>query len=113
MLYTDNDIATKTADGKRLFFDNELKKEIIPGSLPQFVPIPPVEGKELDKKVFDNLADQIIDNSGRHVGLSKARFAELVYGRVDGFGEFDFSAFMDVFQIIKYILRHEAQGLSF
>jgi hypothetical protein len=79
MLYTDHDVATTTVDGKRLFFNNELKTEVIPGSPARLVPIPPVEDIELDKKVFDGQADQIIDDSGRHVGLSKARFAELVY----------------------------------
>ena len=110
MLYTDQDIATTTVDGKRLFFDNELQTVIIPGSPPRFVPIPPVGGKELDKKVCDGRADQIIDDSGRCVGLSKARFAELVYGRADGFGEFDFSAFTDVFQIVKDIIGHGVRG---
>jgi hypothetical protein len=104
MLYTDADIATTTSDGKRLYFDNETKKEVLPGNVFRYAPIPPVESEELNKKPYGDEADLIVNDEGRHVGLSKARFAEFVYDGVGDFGRLDRSDFEPIFRIIKDIL---------
>jgi hypothetical protein len=107
MLYTDADLLTADANGKRLYFDHELRTEVVPGSPVRYVPIPAVATRELDKKAFDDLAKYIVDDRGRRVGLSKAQFAELVYGGVDGFDGLDVSAFAPVFNVIKDIMASD------
>jgi RNA-directed DNA polymerase len=104
MLYTDTDLATTTSDGKRLYFDNELKIEVVPGSEARHIQIPAVAARELTKKPFDERAASILDDSGRQVGLSKAAFAKLVYDGTDGFGALDVTAFAPVFKIVKDIM---------
>jgi hypothetical protein len=104
MLYTDADLRTADGDGKRLFFDSECLMQRVPGSPTRYLEIPPIAAVEFDKKVFDGLAESIVDNDGRPVGLSKARFAELVHGDVGQFGQLDVSAFAPVFRTIKDIL---------
>lgn len=104
MLYTDSDIATTTDDGKRLYFNNETKKEVLPGNVFRYVPITPVASEELNKKPYGDEAELIVDDHGHHVGLSKARFADLVHQGVGDFGRFDVSAFAPIFQTIKDIL---------
>lgn len=104
MLYADADIATTTDDGRRLYFDNETKKEILPGNVFRYVPIPRVESEELNKKPYGDEADLIVDDAGRHVGLSKARFADLVYDAIGDFGTLDRSGFEPLFSVIKDIL---------
>jgi RNA-directed DNA polymerase len=104
MLYTDADVAITTDDGKRLYFDNETKKEILPGNVITFVAIPAVEAHELTKKPFGDEAEKIVDGNGRPVGLSKAIFADLIYREIGQFANVDRTAFSAVFAVIKDIL---------
>ncbi|GAB3862608.1 hypothetical protein GCM10029963_69230 [Micromonospora andamanensis] len=104
MLYTDADIMTTAVDGKRLYFTNELKKEILPGNVIQYSTILPVEAQELTKEPFKEEASLIIDDAGRHVGLSKSRFADLVYEGLDTFGSLDVSNFLPIFRILNDIM---------
>ncbi|WP_433210472.1 hypothetical protein ACQP00_47970 [Dactylosporangium sp. CS-047395] len=110
MLYTDTDIATRTSDGKRLYFNNELRKEIVADAVLRYAPIPPAESAELTKKPYDDEAELIVDDNGCHVGLSKGRFADLVHARTDAFGHLDMSAFAPIFQIIRDILAHDGNA---
>jgi hypothetical protein len=112
MLYTDADIATTTSDGKRLYFDNELKTEVLPGAPVRHVPIPAVATKELEKLVFEGRADRIVTHEGTPVGLSKATFAELVYTRSAQFGSLDKSNFAPVFEVIKNIMEFEPPNVK-
>jgi hypothetical protein len=107
LLYSDKDLARSDGAGKRLFFDNEVKIERIPGEARRASPTAVVMSKELDKKVFGGLADRIEDEHGNKVGLSKAAFAQLIYEQSEYFKEMDFSGFRQVIQRIKQILRFD------
>jgi hypothetical protein len=104
MLYSDADLATTTDGGKRLHFINELKKEILPGNTIRYVVIPAVESEELGKKPYSDAAELVFDQSGRHVGLSKAGFADLVEAGEGAFGQLDVSGFAPIFRIVKDIM---------
>jgi hypothetical protein len=107
LLYADDDLATTTDDGKRLCFTNETKKEILPDNSIRYVTIAPLESYELDKKPHADEAALVFDDSGRQVGISKARFAELVYEGVGDFGRLNMSGFEPVFRTIKNILAED------
>lgn len=110
LLYTETDLRTANASGKRLHFDNELKTEVLPDGQVRYVPVAPAQSKELDKRPFDGKAELIVDDSGQQVGLSKARFAKLVYDSTGPLGSLDMSGFAPVFQIIKDIMLDRGDG---
>lgn len=105
LLYKDNDISKTDHSGKRLYFDNELKIEILPGQRPRYVPVPPNSEGELSKKPFDGLSSQIQDETGNPCGLSKAAFAELVLKAEADFKIQDYTGFKKTFDQLKKVLR--------
>ena len=107
MYFKDEEITRRTKDGKRLFFDNEIEKVIDPqtNQVICYRPVEPRKDKEFSKKVFSENVEMIKDNSGRPVGISKTRFAELVVSEEEPFNNVDFSEFKKVFEIIENILR--------
>jgi hypothetical protein len=90
MYYSDEVLGRRTR--KKLCFDNELRKEILPGNRAKDVLIAPDPGTELTKKVVAGI-DRIEDAAGNKVGLSKAAFAELIHNRAEPFQEVDFGSF--------------------
>lgn len=109
-LYSDDDFRTSTDDGKRAYFDNELRTEVTPGAGVRHVPIPAVATMEFGKKVFDGEAGLIVNEDGKQVGLSKGHFAELVYKGEAPFADLDMSSFTPVFETIRQIMSdHESQ----
>ena len=107
MYYSDATIQRKTKEGKRLFFDNELKAEIIRGEPKKVISIPPVPNIELDKKVYSTNVENIEDSSGKKVGISKTVFAELIHSEQDPFKEVDFESFRYIADAIEKILTTE------
>jgi hypothetical protein len=107
LLYSDIDLTSKDSNGKRLFFNNEIRTEVIAEKRTRILAIKPIASMEHDKKVFDGLADQIEDKNGKKVGLSKALFAQYALDQTDGFGELDFAGFEETIKTIKDILRFD------
>lgn len=105
LLYSDKDLARRNKDGKRLFFDNELKTEIVQKRVFRILSTPPQASLEYVKKVFDELADQIEDEHGKKVGLSKAAFAQCIIDRAEGFESVQFDGFIPLIDLIKEILQ--------
>jgi RNA-directed DNA polymerase len=105
-LYSDTDLARKDKNGKRLFFNNEIKKEITPKEVRTFS-VAPETSMEYGKKVFDELADQITDEKGNKVAISKARFAELILEQTDDFKNVKFDGFQPLIEVIKSILNFD------
>lgn len=104
MYYPDEVIRRQLGDGKRLFFDNELKKEVMPGGSYKLVPIEPVEGLESTKKIYSTDVDHIENESGEKVGISKTVFADLVSKGEAPFSGLDFKEFEAVRGRIEQIL---------
>ncbi|HEY8999289.1 MAG TPA: hypothetical protein VIM53_03140 [Candidatus Saccharimonadales bacterium] len=107
MLYSDDDVATKDINGKRLFFDNEIKTEVIQKQPARTVAISPVKNSEYEKKVFDQLADDIEDENGKKVGISKAKFAQYILDGADDFSKVNHDGFVLLFEVIKQILKFD------
>ncbi len=113
MYYSDEVIKHTTADGKRLFFDNELvMKRPVSGGVTEFNPTAPLHEFEFTKKVYSGLVENIEDSSGRKVGLSKTAFAELIYNKQEPFKGINFENFRGISSIIeKIITTHISQRL--
>jgi len=105
MLYTDSDITTTDNQGRRLYFDNELNSQRKKDRTMIFIPRAPILTRELKKKVFSGLAEQVVDRSGHIKGLSKALFAQLIYDNDKEFQAIDLSAFAPIFETIETILK--------
>jgi hypothetical protein len=106
MYYSDNVIMQKTPHGKRLYFDNEIKKEILPGDKPIYRPIEPIRKTELSKKIFDSDVDNIINDKGIKLGISKSVFAEMVFNKKEPFNkDIDFSNFSLISDVIDQIIE--------
>jgi len=105
MYYLDDVLWRITTDGRRLCFDNEVKKELIQGKVTRAVIIPAVGDSEITKKVIANDVDIIEDEAGRKVCLSKARFAEMIRHKSEPFNEVDFSAFRLIAEQVERILN--------
>jgi RNA-directed DNA polymerase len=105
MYYSEEVIKQLDATGKRLYFDNEIKKEILPEQKPSFRIIAPVETAELTKRVFDTDAEKILNEKDEPCAISKTVFAEYIS---TGIIQTDFSAFHGLFEIIKDILQSKS-----
>lgn len=106
LLYSDQDLSLTDKSGKRLFFDNEIKKEIMPGTV-KVMAIPAVAPQEHSKKVFDELVDQIEDDKGNKVGISKAAFAQCILDKAKGFESVKFEGFEPLIKLIKEVLKFD------
>ena len=104
MYYPDEVLARMTADGRRLCFDNEVKKEIVQGSLTRAVLMPAPLGGEHTKKLIASDIDTIENEQGQKVGLSKARFAEMVFTATHPFVNIDFSSFTLIARQLEVVL---------
>jgi hypothetical protein len=104
MYYHDETIRRTTNEGKRLFFDNELRLEIPPGGKMKYVVTAAAPEIELNKKVYSGEVDNIEDDSGRKVGVSKTVFAELIHTEQEPFKAVDFENFRYVSNVLEKIL---------
>lgn len=97
--YTDDELR-KEKDGKRVYFTNEIKKEILVStSALVLTKLPaPDTNSEFIKKVFDQDAAQI---EGVH---SKTVFASIVENDDDFIHDFNFGTFVPIFNRLKQII---------
>lgn len=105
MYYSDEVLGRWTADGKRLCFDNEVRKEILPGKNLRIVLIAADVAAELDKKVLVADLDHVEDASGKKIGLSKARLAELISTHTEPFATVDCTSFREIAKVIEAIIQ--------
>jgi len=93
--------------GKRLWFTNEIEIVTRPTTGQRVFRTleTPNESEEFEKKVFDQPADQIVDATGKPVGLSKSAFAEMVGQAREKNAAIDFTPFRNLFDLIGKISR--------
>ncbi len=107
MYYADEVIKRETKDGKRLYFDNELKKIIMPDNSIRRIPIPPENNVELTKKLASDNSDNIEDSLGQKKGISKTVFADLIYNEENPFNNINFENFELITEVIEKVLNHK------
>jgi hypothetical protein len=109
LYYTDDALrTTDPASGKRLWFTNEIEIITRPttGEKTYRALDQSHEHEELEKKVFDQPADQIVNAAGEYVGLSKAAFTDVIVGNAEISREFDRTAFRLLFDVIREVCRN-------
>ena len=102
--YQDSEIKRTDTNDRRLFLSDEFHEksgrhknlELNTTEINKF--------KSNQLKIIDN---GVYDSDHNNVALTKDKFATYIYDKEEGFNDFDFSAFKEVFEIIKKILnRH-------
>jgi|GEM_PF-1729661 len=105
--YTDTEIKTPDTEGRRLYLSSEFieisgrhigypsisygNRHKLKGITEQF------KAKILDSDIFDE--------DSRSLALSKTDFAENIHRDAPAFDTFDFSPFLEIFKIIKFIIE--------
>lgn len=110
-LYTDEEIKTIDDNGKRLLFSNEVEK-IVTQKMSQKtsdvkflkLDVPDIDD-ELNKKIYDQDIDKVVDSGGNLVGLSKSVFAQNIFENKEGFSNFSIEPFKETFEIIESIIN--------
>ena len=110
--YTDAEVKTVHPEsGLRLVFSNEVQK-LVQSSLTnrgeskvsvQMRPAPDAE-EELQKVVYDQDCDAIVNAQGQRVAHSKTVFAQLVLGATPPFNAFGLGSFNALFDRIRQVL---------
>ena len=107
--YTENDLALKN-NGRRLLFNNEVDKVITEScarkgnAIKQYRFHAADKNNELEKRIYDENVDEIIDDSGKKVGMSKMKFAEAVLNGERDYANVDFTNFLAIYNIINEII---------
>lgn len=105
LYYTDDTLRTVDVSGKRLWFTNEIEIITRPASgqkIYRALDVPNIS-EELDKKVFDQPTDQIMNSQGQYVGLSKSAFTEVIILNNDISNSFNLDAFGLLFNVLRKV----------
>ena len=110
LYYTEEKLRTfDSATGKRLWFSNEIEIITRPTTGKKIYRAQAIADpdEELNKKVFDQPADKIVDIDGRAVGLTKSAFAEVMISSSQNFTAIDMRGFSSFFSILEKICAPE------
>ncbi len=110
-MYTDDDIRTLDDNGKRLLFSNEVEKRMTQPMTKKSPTIDyiklddPIEEDELNKKIYDQDVDKVVDSLGAAAGLSKSVFSQYILEEKEGFANFNIDPFRQIFEVISVIIE--------
>ncbi|MEA5509864.1 AAA family ATPase [Crocosphaera sp. UHCC 0190] len=102
--YQDLEIKRKDKDNRRLFLSNEFHKES--GKHLDDINLNTTEINKFKSEQIKIIDDKVFDSENNNVALSKDDFATYIYNNEEGFNDFEFSAFREVFEIIEKILKN-------
>lgn len=100
-LYTDEEIMRVDNEGHRLFISSEFVPESGRHHRENLVY---TNQKRLSKSPHDFVIDNsVIDNSNLNVALPKSKFASYIINQISNYDNFDFSAFVPLFELFSKI----------
>ncbi len=102
--YSDEEICQKDSNGRRLFLSHEFSKQS--GRHISNLDLISIERKKIKTNQLKIIDDNVFDKEDNNIALSKNDFADHILNAKDGFSNFDFEAFHEVFQIIEKILNY-------
>lgn len=106
LYYKDDEIKTKDASGRRLYLNTEFVQQSSKHSNENCAC--KNSGKlRCGRLCVVDSASSVIDSQGNNIALSKNNFAKNILYEVDGFQNFDFSEFKQIFEIIEKIIHKE------
>lgn len=101
--YSDAEITTIDSDGKRLVFIQEIEK--VKSEKKKYILKRDVNINQIvNKKIAVDNIDNIYDEAGKNVAISKTVFASRILNREEGFDKFNFNEFNNIFDLIKGII---------
>ncbi|HYW22324.1 MAG TPA: reverse transcriptase domain-containing protein [Nodularia sp. (in: cyanobacteria)] len=109
MYYQDNEIKREDKDGRRLFLSSEFNHT---SCRHNDLPLNITDKNKLKNNQLKIVDDNVFDEKSHKVTLSKNNFADYIYENQNGFNNFDFSAFIPVFEIIEKIIKHYNEELK-
>ncbi|QNT70397.1 AAA family ATPase [Defluviicoccus vanus] len=117
LYYDDVDLQRKDEENRRLYFTNEVEEVIRkqPGAEKtkgrQISILPSKDiASERSKKIYDKDVDTLKDADGKNCALSRTKFAELVFGRHEGFNDLDIKHFSVLFDQLRSVLQTFGDG---
>ncbi len=110
LYYRDSEIQRKDGEGRRLFLSNEFRSRSgRHKSLDLNTDRNKIKGEQI--KIIDS---DVFDREDKNVALSKNSFADYILRGEEGFNDFDFEEFVEVFKTIDNIIKFhiENDGIS-
>jgi RNA-directed DNA polymerase len=110
LYYRDSEIQRKDGEGRRLFLSNEFRSRSgRHQSLDLNTDRNKIKGEQI--KIIDS---DVFDREDKNVALSKNSFADYILRGEEGFNDFDFEEFVEVFKTIDNIIKFhiENDGIS-
>jgi len=108
LYYKDEEVQQKDKNGRRIFLSNEFSSKSgrhlslnINTDRSKLTKLKTNQLKIIDADVFDSNDD--------NVALSKNNFAQSIFKEEEGFNNFDFGEFREVFNVIEKISRYHAE----
>jgi len=106
LFYTDKELQTKDKYGHRIFLTSEFNKNS--GKLKTDSKIHISNKSKLrgfsEKEKAKIIDSEVYDADSQNVALSKMQFAKYIFGEDDRFGQFNFAAFRQIFDIVHQII---------
>ena len=102
--YSDEEICQEDSNGRRLFLSHEFSKQS--GRHISHSDLIATERNKIKSNQLKIIDCNVFDKEDNNIALSKNDFAEHILNARDGFNNFDFEAFHEVFQIIEKILKY-------
>jgi RNA-directed DNA polymerase len=108
LYYKDSEIKREDTENRRLFLSNEFSPNTGRNyKNPELIAPDRVKFKKDEFKIIDN---NVFDIDEKNVALSKNRFADYILTGKEGFNDFDFKEFSEVFKIIEKIIKFHIEN---
>jgi len=102
--YQDEEIKSLDVNGRRLYLYDEFNSRSLRHKEDMRLSIPQKQNAK-PKAILDN---DVYNDKGENVALSKDAFANYIYEQSDGFNDFSFDEFARIFEVIEKILRRHS-----
>jgi len=101
LYYTDEEITRQDRHGRRLFLSSEFSERS--GWAKDGSPVTYSYPSKLQSSKVSIIDSHVFAGGDTNVALSKSQFADYVLGQVEGFHNFDFGSFRNIFDVIAQI----------
>ena len=106
LYYKDSEIQREDSEGRRLFLSNEFSSRSgRHQSLDLTTDRNKIKGEQI--KIIDS---DVFDREDKNVALSKNRFADYILRGEEGFNNFDFEEFYEVFKTVEKIVKFHIEN---
>lgn len=108
LYYKDSEIQKHDSKNRRLFLSDEFSPKT--GRHNKDYDLIATDKSKLKKDELKIIDDNVLDIQEKNVALSKNRFADYILTGEEGFSDFDFEEFYEVFKIIEKIVKFHIEN---